>query len=94
MATRVPGNAVPSGMEQAATSSWYAFHHTSPAGSSDPQTAYLVGYRRGYTACLEASVQWAGLLPQLITLSNLLEALLMVEDAARLVGGEAVLKEE
>jgi hypothetical protein len=90
MAKPSSGEAVPRTVAEAANSSWYSFKHYHPASAEDPHTAHIVGYRRGYTSCIEQSAYWSGLVEQVQRLNELLEELVITQEAVRSAAEEEV----
>jgi hypothetical protein len=73
-----PGRAVPS-----ADRAWFIYKYLNPVSAEDPRTAFTAGFHRAYRDSISDQVDFAGLLPLLQRLLDLLEELRVERDVVR-----------
>ena len=75
MSIKSPGSSVPTDLAGQARTAWYQWKHYHQVSATDPMTAGLAMYARGWRECFLASVEMAGLRPVVERWVELLEEL-------------------
>jgi hypothetical protein len=82
MANPDRGTAAPS-KHRSPEQAWYVFKYLNPVSAADPKASFIAGFSRAYRDSISDQVDFAGLVPLLQRILNLLEDLAVERDVVR-----------